>query len=170
MPGPLVPLSVLDVRLATPAGPGVEAGLIVLGEDAAPHRRLRIIVGRPEALAVDLARRGEVPPRPLTWDLMLTAITVLEGAVERAVITSVEEERHWFAEIELVRGSWRRSLACRPSDAVALALRAPGARIFTYEDVLDAAGVLADGSKPLPRVAEGTAAADPGGGEGISFS
>ena len=165
MPEPLVPLSVIEVRLAVPAGPGVEAGMVVLAEEADPQRRLRIVVGRAEALAIDVARRGEVPPRPLTWDLMLSAITVLEGAVERAVITAVEEERHWYGAVELVRAASRRSLACRPSDAIALALRAPQAGIFTYEHVLEAAGVLADGSRPSPRVAP-----DPGEGDGVSFT
>ncbi len=164
MPTRLVPLSVLDVRLAVPAGPGIEAGMVVLGEEDPPKRQLRLVVGSAEARAISSAWRGEVPQRPSTWDLFVSTLTILDGKLERAVITAVEEERHWFAAIDLRRGDLRRSIACRPSDAIAIALRAYGAELCCHERVLDQAGVLADGSKP-PRPGP-----DPGEVEdGISF-
>lgn len=163
-------MAVADVRLAVPAGNGVEAGMVTLQEEGPPQRQLRIVVGRPEARAIRTAWQGEVPPRPSTWDLMVSAVAILDGRIDRAVITAVEEERHWFAAIEFDKDGARRSLACRPSDAVALALRSWGAGIFADEAVLAAAGVLADGSRPRSVLArDPNRDVDPGGGEGTSF-
>lgn len=166
----LVKMSVSDVRLAVPAGPGVEAGMVTLREEAPPQRQLRIIVAQPEARAIHSAWTGAVAARPSTWDLLISALALLDGRVDRAVITSVEEERHWYASIELDRSGERRSLSCRPSDAVALALRSFGAGIFAYDTVLDAAGVLADGSRPVAAGGAAGDGSDPAAGEGISFT
>ena len=57
------------------------------------------------------------------------------------VITAVEEKRHFFANLELERDGQRRVLAARPSDGIALALRAPGAEIFVDEAVMAEVGV-----------------------------
>lgn len=164
MPTPLVQLSVLDVRLAVPAGPGVEAGMVVLREDKGLRRQLRIVVGPAEARAIQAAWKGQVPARPSTWDLYVSTLTILEGTLERAVITAVEEDRHWYAALDLRRGELRRSLACRPSDAIAIALRCFGAELCCHQRVIDAAGVLADGTKPV------LTGPDPGETEaGVSF-
>jgi hypothetical protein len=55
----------------------------------------------------------------------------------------------------------RRTLSCRPSDAVALALRSYEAGVFAEESVLDEAGVLPDGSKPGRTAAAGNGSAPP---------
>jgi bifunctional DNase/RNase len=141
-------LRLTEVRLAVPASAGVEAGMIVLSEDDPPGRALRIIIGQPEARAIHAAWDGSTPSRPSTWDLFVSAIAILGGRVERAVVTGVEQERHYFASIDLEQHGEHRTLACRPSDAVALALRSYGAGIFAEESVLEDAGVLADGTKP----------------------
>jgi bifunctional DNase/RNase len=145
---PTVELRVIDVRPAVPAGAGVEAGLVVLQETDPPGRMLRMFIGQPEARAIQISWQGTVPPRPSTWDLFVSTIEILGGRLHEAVITAVAEERHFFAAMELIQGDVSRTVACRPSDALALALRSPGARILTNEDVMEAAGVLADGSKP----------------------
>ena len=161
-------MTVSDVRLAVPAGPGVEAGMLTLQEESPPGRQLRIVVGQPEARAISSAWKGDVPPRPSTWDLLVSAVALLDGRIDRAVITAVEEQRHWYAQIELARDGEQRSVACRPSDAVALALRSWGAGIFADEEVLVAAGVMPDGSRP-GAPAGGDREVDPGGTEGTSF-
>ena len=141
-------LRVTEVRLAVPASAGVEAGMIVLTEEGAPGRALRIIIGQPEARAIHAAWDGSVPSRPSTWDLFVSAVALLGARVDRVVITAVEQERHYFARIEMEQHGERRTLSCRPSDAVALALRSYEAGIFAEESVLDEAGVLPDGTKP----------------------
>ncbi len=129
-------VSVSDVRTAVPASPGTEAGLVTLREDDSPYRAVPIVIGQPEARAIQVAWSGQVPRRPSTWDLFVSAMGLLDGRLDRAVITAVEEGRHFFANIEFERDGQRRVLSARPSDAIALALRAYGAEIFVSEQVL----------------------------------
>ena len=142
--------------------------MVVLTEQQPPGRMLRIIIGQPEARGILAAWHGAVPGRPSTWDLFVSTVGLLNANVERVVITAVEEERHYFAMLELRHGGQLLTLSCRPSDALALAVRSYGAEILAEESVLDAAGVLADGTRPPPPVREAhpdTAAATPGGSD-----
>jgi bifunctional DNase/RNase len=141
-----VMLSVTEVRPAVPAGPGVEAGLVVLSEDAEPRRTLRIIIGQPEARAILGAWSGAVSPRPGTWDLLVSALGLLGARAERAVITAVADRRHYYGAIDIRRGEDLLRLDCRVSDAIAVALRTPGATIIAYERVM---AMAASASPPL---------------------
>ncbi len=123
------------------AAPGQEAGLVTLREDADPHRSVPIVIGQPEARAIQAAWTGAIQRRPSTWDLFVSAINLLNARLDRAVITDVEEHRHFFATIEFDVDGDRRVLAARPSDAIALALRAHGAEIYAAESVLSAMAV-----------------------------
>jgi hypothetical protein len=141
MPDELVKVLLSNVRVAVAIGPGVEAGTMTLREESPPHRALSVVIGQPEARAILAAWTGTAPSRPSTWDLFVAALAVLEGRLDRAVITAVEEQRHFFAAIELEHDGERRVVAARPSDAVALALRAYGAEIFVAEGVMAEVGV-----------------------------
>ncbi|HLH46338.1 MAG TPA: bifunctional nuclease family protein, partial [Acidimicrobiales bacterium] len=133
----LVRVVVADVAVAVPAGMGVEAGQVTLAELDAPYRRISMFIGQPEARAIRTAWRNEVPPRPTTWDLFVSTVSLLGGRVERAVIDDVEEARHFFAQISLRRHDGERLvITARPSDAIALALRSDGARILCRSEVL----------------------------------
>jgi bifunctional DNase/RNase len=138
----LVKVTVSNVRVAVATGPGVEAGMVTLREDTPPHRTLSIVIGQPEARAILTAWTGTVPTRPSTWDLMVSAVAMLEGRLVRAVITTVEEQRHFFATIDIEHDGQLRVLSARPSDAIALALRAFGAELYVADAVMVAAGVL----------------------------
>ncbi|HMC41297.1 MAG TPA: bifunctional nuclease family protein [Acidimicrobiales bacterium] len=132
----LTKVSVSDVRTAVPTTAGVEAGMVTLREDEPPFRSVPIVIGQAEARAIHSAWAGQVPKRPSTWDLFVSTVGVLDGRLERAVITAVEEGRHFYANVEFDRGGERRVLSARPSDAIALALRAYGAEIFVSEQVM----------------------------------
>lgn len=149
MPEP-IHLHIADVLTAVPAQTGVEAGMVMLTEDEAPYRSLRIIIGQAEANAIMVGWHGNVPGRPSTWDLYTSTVALLGARLDRAVITAVHEERHYFAQVELEHNGERRILACRPSDAIALAVRGYNVDILAEPSVLEAAGVLPDGSKPAP--------------------
>jgi bifunctional DNase/RNase len=129
--------------------------MVILTEDQPPGRSLRIIIGQPEARAIHVAWQGVSSTRPSTWDLFGSTINLLGAQFIRAVITSVEEERHYHASIELEQHGQHRLLACRPSDAIALAVRTYDAEIVAEASVLDEAGVLPDGSKPGPAAPDG---------------
>jgi bifunctional DNase/RNase len=141
VPDDLVRVSVSNVRVAVATGPGVEAGMVTLREDAPPFRDMSIVIGQPEARAILAAWSGTAPIRPSTWDLFVSTVAVLEGRIDRVVITAVEEKRHFFANLELERDGQRRVLSARPSDGIALALRAEGAEIFVNEAVIAETGI-----------------------------
>jgi uncharacterized protein len=140
MSEPVVELAISEVRAAVAMRIGQEAGLAVLAEMADPFRSLYIYIGQAEARAIQAGQRGERPPRPSTWDLYLSTVTLLGARLDRAVIDRVEEARHFFASVDLERGDESFSLACRPSDAIALVARQPCAVLYATEDVMVAAG------------------------------
>jgi len=138
----LVRVEVHEARTAVPAGAGVEAGMVVLREIDEPHRLLRIVMGQPEARAIHAKWSGEAAQRPGTWDLFVSVVSLLDARLERGVITAVEDGRHYFASLEIDKGGQPLVLSCRPSDAIALVLRAWGAELYAHRSVLDAAGVV----------------------------
>ena len=82
-----------------------------------------------------------VPPRPLTHDLLVVVIQALGASLTRVVITEVREHT-FYAELHLLTAVGEQKLSCRPSDAIALAVRT-SAPIFAEEALLDEAAVEA---------------------------
>ncbi len=101
------------------------------------NRRLPIWIGSPEAAAIALSQQGYVPARPLTHDLILTILQTLGSPCERIEVTSLVDGI-FYADLVLATG---QRVPCRPSDAVAVALRAK-VPILVADDVLDAAAVV----------------------------
>jgi hypothetical protein len=153
MDEPLVELTISEVRAAVPLRTGQEAGLAVLAETCEPFRSLHIYIGQAEARAIQAGQRGDQPARPSTWDLLLSALELLDGQLTRVIINRVEEARHFFAVLELRCGSEHRDLSCRPSDALALVVRVPGASLLATEGVMAAAGRYPDYPPAGPGVA-----------------
>jgi hypothetical protein len=112
----------------------------MLREQDEPHRLLPIFVGGAEAAAIALAVSGQVPPRPLTHDLMANLIQSLDGHVDAVVVTEVKDGA-FLASLALRGPSGEQQLDTRPSDAIALAVRL-GAPLFVNEAVLEEAGTL----------------------------
>ncbi|MBV9660956.1 MAG: bifunctional nuclease family protein [Acidimicrobiales bacterium] len=129
-------VSVSEVRTAVPTTTGVEAGMVTLREDEPPHRSVAIVIGQPEARAIQTGWTGAAARRPNTWDLFVSTVGLLEARIDRAVIVAVEEGRHFYANVEFERGAERRVLSARPSDAIALALRSYGAGLYVAEQVM----------------------------------
>jgi bifunctional DNase/RNase len=110
-----------------------------LEEEPGTGRLLPIWIGHPEATAILLALEGVETPRPMTHDLLGSVIETLDSYVERVEITRVDEGTFYAAII--LRGEERtRVVDARPSDSIALAIRA-GAPIFVADEVLDSAAV-----------------------------
>src|SRR5688572_29840701 len=105
---------------------------------------LPIWVGAFEANAIALEIEKIVPQRPMTHDLLRNLITELGLQVTRVSITDLRENT-FYALIELTDQNGKIiSLDARPSDAIALALRADSA-IFAEQKVLD---ISASSSQP----------------------
>lgn len=109
---------------------------VVLLKDLDGQKVLPIWIGPGEARAIALELEGALPPRPLSHDLMLTAINMAQGAVMRVVINDLQDDT-FFATIELDTPNGALLIDARPSDAIALAVRAR-CPIFATGNALDA--------------------------------
>ncbi|MFF2274421.1 bifunctional nuclease family protein [Agromyces sp. NPDC058126] len=110
-------------------------------EPGAP-RVLPIWIGAQEATSILIALEGEQAPRPLSHDLITTLFATVGARVERVDVTRIESGT-FYAELTLTTPTGRQVIDARPSDAVALALRA-AAPIFVADEVLDDAGIPAE--------------------------
>lgn len=118
---------------------------IVMLNDSTKRRALPIWIGVPEANAITrVLENGAKPERPLTHDLLLNVITSLGFKVDRIEINELSSNTY-YATIRLSvsdsRIDTQKAIDARPSDAIALALRAK-APIFV------SAQVVADGTIP----------------------
>ena len=110
---------------------------IVILRDKDGSRVLPIWVGVFEANAIALQIENVSPPRPMTHDLLKNVISDLRGRIERVVVSDLKENT-FFALIYLNVNGEVLAIDARPSDAIALALRAR-APIFVEEKVIDQA-------------------------------
>lgn len=103
-------------------------------------RLLPVVIGIAEVNAIKLKLSGIEPPRPLTHDLLLKSIEGLGAELKEIHIDKLESNT-FHAKLVIIRnGTGEIKIDARPSDSVALALRA-GAPIYVAEDVLNEAGV-----------------------------
>ena len=133
---------------------------IVLLREVDSDRQLPIWIGPCEADAITIELQDVKVARPLTQDLLKNVITELGGAVSHVLIKELNESvfhARLFINIEGEREP--REIDCRPSDAIALAVRAK-VPIFIAEEVMDVAGV-----EPEPDLQE-AAKGEGEGGEG----
>jgi bifunctional DNase/RNase len=86
-------------------------------------RELVMFIGRAEAQGIVMPLQGARPPRPQTHDLLLEVIRRLRAKVLRVVITEMRESTY-FANLVLEVGGQELIVDARPSDAIAVALRA----------------------------------------------
>jgi bifunctional DNase/RNase len=131
----------------SPATGGAYA--ILLKEIDGP-RRLPIIIGAFEAQAIALEIEGIKPPRPLTHDLLKQLIDNLGASVVEILINELKENT-FFAKIILDVSGLTNEIDARPSDAIALAVRAE-TPIFVTESVLEAAAFVPSDEAELANV------------------
>lgn len=103
------------------------------------ERTVPIVIGRSEAMAISIALEGHSADRPLTHDLLNNVISKLGGKVERILIDDLWNSTY-YAKISITADNRQLEIDSRPSDAIALALRAK-APIFMAEHVLESAGL-----------------------------
>jgi hypothetical protein len=98
------------------------------------NRLVPIYIGRYEAVAISMALEGASYPRPMTHDLLKNVIDRLGARVERIVVDDLWQQTY-YARISVAMENEVADIDARPSDAIALALRAH-APIFVAESVL----------------------------------
>ena len=102
-------------------------------------RSFPILIGLFEATSIDRRVRGEVPPRPLTHDLVKSSIEALGGELQDVVIHTLEDHTY-FASLRVSKDGELIEVDARPSDAVALAVHySPHLPIYVSTEVLDEA-------------------------------
>jgi len=114
---------------------------IVLLREVDSDRRLPIWIGPCEADAITIELQDVKVARPLTQDLLKNVINELGGTVSHVLIKELNESVFHARLFINVQGERKpREIDCRPSDAIALAVRAK-VPIFIAEEVMDVAGV-----------------------------
>ncbi|MGE0732521.1 MAG: bifunctional nuclease family protein [Acidimicrobiia bacterium] len=131
----VVAVDVLGVQVA---GEG-QTPLVLLRELAEPHRIVPVAVGGNEAVAIALGLQRVETPRPMTHDLFVDVLASTHTTVDRVTITEVREGT-FIAEVALGGSQGPKLVDCRPSDAIALAVRLD-VPVFVAEAVVDEAGV-----------------------------
>ena len=131
-----VDLELLGVRIEAPAN----QPLMQLRESKGDRRLLRIYIGASEYMAIEHALEGRVPMRPLTHDLLVNVFEDLGAHLRRVVITEMRDNTY-YAEIQLLHQGQTHAISCRPSDAVAVAVRA-AIPISAHRGVMDEAGIV----------------------------
>ncbi|MEY2626411.1 MAG: hypothetical protein RJB08_170 [Actinomycetota bacterium] len=127
-------IEVVGVRLELPAN----APVLVLREVEGRRRLMTIHIGGPEASAIHSALEGIEPPRPLTHDLVGELLMAAGGRI-RSVTVSELRDQTYYADIVVETPAGEKTVSGRPSDAIALALRA-GQPIYVADAVIDEVG------------------------------
>ena len=96
---------------------------IVLLQGKRDRRPLAMTIGQFEANGIAIALQGLTPPRPLTHDLFLNVLGDLRASLKRIVVTDLRDDV-FYAQLHLEAAGSRLTIDSRPSDAIALALRA----------------------------------------------
>lgn len=120
---------------------GTEDHLMVLKE-VGGNRLLVISIGLMEATAIAVAIEGIAVPRPMTHDLLVNVIRRLQAELTSVVIHDLRNET-FIGQLDLKSEKGVLEIDCRPSDAVALAVRF-NVPIYVTEGVLEAAAIVAN--------------------------
>src|SRR5919107_2272206 len=118
---------------------------VVILRDAEGERYLPIWIGPWEANAIAMRLQGVTPERPMTHDLFSRTLSELGVTVKQIVVSDLSEDT-FRARLLLQVDDREVDLDARPSDAIALAVRA-GVPIFATDAVLDRAGVIPESAE-----------------------
>lgn len=130
---------------------------VVMLKEKTAQRYLPIWIGHFEADAIAIPMQNVPVSRPLTHDLLGSVIAALGGKVTQVVINELADET-FFAKLIVDADGRHVEVDARPSDAIALAIRAK-VPIFVEDTVLDQAGMVfenegdSDEAPPEPRSA-----------------
>ena len=118
---------------------------IVLLKTADGNKFLPIWIGHPEAAAILMKLQGATPPRPMTHDLVNDILGELDARILRITVTELRENT-FYAQITVQRDGSELEIDSRPSDAIALAIRAE-APIYAADDVIEESAIEFEGEE-----------------------
>ena len=126
---------------------------VVILKEKVAERYLPIWIGPAEADAIAVTLQGVAVPRPLTHDLLHSIIDALGASIDSIIVSDLKNDT-FYARIILNVDGEQLEIDSRPSDALALAVRAE-TPIYAEEVVLDKAGILLDRETGKPLIHEG---------------
>ena len=118
---------------------------IVLLKTVDGNRFLPIWIGHPEAAAILMKLQGATTPRPMTHDLVTEMLGELGAEVVRITVTELKENT-FYASITVQQNGSEIEIDSRPSDAIALAVRAE-APIFAADRVIEESAIEFEGEE-----------------------
>jgi bifunctional DNase/RNase len=118
---------------------------IVLLKTAEGNKFLPIWIGHPEAAAILMRLQSATTPRPMTHDLVTDMLEQLGAQVTRITVTELRENT-FYAQITVQQDGSEVEIDSRPSDAIALAIRAD-APIFAADDVIEESAIEFEGDE-----------------------
>lgn len=137
---------------------------VVLGEING-LRRLPIVIGGFEAQAIAVALERMNPSRPLTHDLMKNFMMAFNVELHEIIINDLQEGI-FYSKLVCSSANDTVEIDSRTSDALALAVRF-GCPIFTYDTILDQAGVLMEDDNKKTPSETSTVTSETGGREDL---
>ena len=118
---------------------------IVLLKTADGNKFLPIWIGHPEAAAILMKLQGASTPRPMTHDLVTDILSQLDAQVVRITVTELRDST-FYAQITVAQDGSEIEIDSRPSDAIALAIRAE-APIFVADRVIEESAIEFEGEE-----------------------
>ncbi|TMK70767.1 MAG: bifunctional nuclease family protein [Actinobacteria bacterium] len=118
---------------------------IVLLKTAEGNKFLPIWIGHPEAAAILMKLQSATTPRPMTHDLVTDMLDQLGAQVTRITVTELRENT-FYAQITVQQDGSEVEIDSRPSDAIALAIRAD-APIFAADEVIEESAIEFEGDE-----------------------
>lgn len=112
----------------------LDAHQIVILKEVEGERNFPIVIGIFEATSIDRRVKGELSPRPLTHDLIISVVEQLGGEIQDIIISDLKEHTY-FAKLRVRKDGELTEVDCRPSDAIAVAV-ASRVPIYVNEEVL----------------------------------
>ena len=121
---------------------------IVLLKTADGNKFLPIWIGHPEAAAILMKLQSQAAPRPMTHDLLSDMLEQLGAQIIRITVTELRENT-FYAQITVQQDGTEIEVDSRPSDAIALAIRAE-APIFAADRVIEESAIEFEGEEVDP--------------------
>ena len=118
---------------------------IVLLKTKDGNRYLPIWIGQPEAAAILMKLQGASTPRPMTHDLLTEILSELDARITRITVTELRENT-FYAQVTVQLDGTEVEVDSRPSDAIALAIRAE-APIFAADQVIEESAIEFEGEE-----------------------
>ncbi len=139
----MIPMSVDSIRVSL-----MNYQRVVILKERAGEQYLPCWIGEAEADALAVKMQGVTVPRPLTHDFVCTIARELGGTIKYVIINDLKNDT-FYAKTIIDRGDQQIEIDCRPSDALAIAIRT-GIPIFVHDEVMKKAGIFLDAETGKP--------------------